>query len=175
VPQTKSRSRRKQPQAKLTVLESKLGEVIGLAMAAKETTKKVEGLEGAEPFARALQKMRKEAEAAEKSGKQAARSFQGKSTAINAKARETKQKASKMMNTYLDRKSDALDGFEFITMAEAGEVGHWAALAKLNQKAKNPEIREIVERNLPVQERHLRQATTTTLKLASQEDPDEEE
>ena len=29
-----------------------------------------------------------------------------------------------MMSTYLDEDSDALDGFEFLTMAEAGEVGH---------------------------------------------------
>ena len=30
-----------------------------------------------------------------------------------------------MMSTYLGDDADALDGFEFLTMAEAGEVGHW--------------------------------------------------
>ena len=33
-----------------------------------------------------------------------------------------------MMKTYLDNDSEALDGFEFLTMAEAGEVGHWSIL-----------------------------------------------
>ena len=33
-----------------------------------------------------------------------------------------------MMKTYLGEDADALDGFEFLTMAEAGEVGHWSVL-----------------------------------------------
>ena len=40
-----------------------------------------------------------------------------------------------MMKTYLDEASDALDGFEFLTMAEAGEVGHWEILGTLNERA----------------------------------------
>ena len=32
-----------------------------------------------------------------------------------------------MMRTYLGADADGLDGFEFLTMAEAGEVGHWEA------------------------------------------------
>lgn len=38
-----------------------------------------------------------------------------------------------MMSTYLGGDSDGLDGFEFLTMAEAGEVGHWAVLDKLKE------------------------------------------
>ena len=33
-----------------------------------------------------------------------------------------------MLEIYLDADSDVLDGFEFLTMAEAGEVGHWEVL-----------------------------------------------
>ena len=40
-----------------------------------------------------------------------------------------------MMQDYLDSDSDALDGFEFLTMAEAGEVGHWEILKTLNERA----------------------------------------
>ena len=52
--------------AELTVLESKLGEVMGLAMAAQAATEKVAKLvadeEGADPeLVRALERMRKEA------------------------------------------------------------------------------------------------------------------
>ena len=48
-----------------------------------------------------------------------------------------------MMSTYLDEDSDALDGFEFLTMAEAGEVGHWLVLKKLNEKAGSAEMSEL--------------------------------
>ena len=54
----------------------------------------------------------------------------GKKTAILEKARETKSEAVEMMRTYLGNDSDDLDGFEFLTMAEAGEVGHWEILGK---------------------------------------------
>ena len=40
-----------------------------------------------------------------------------------------------MMSTYLGEDSDGLDGFEFLSMAEAGEVGHWAMLGKLSEDA----------------------------------------
>ncbi len=39
------------------------------------------------------------------------------------------------MDIYLDEESDELDGFEFLTMTEAGEAGHWAILGKVNEKA----------------------------------------
>ena len=42
--------------------------------------------------------------------------------------------------TYLGDDADGLDGFEFLTMAEAGEVGHWAVLGKLNEPAGEEEI-----------------------------------
>ena len=45
-----------------------------------------------------------------------------------------------MMSTYLGDDADDLDGFEFLTMAEAGEVGHWAILGKLNEKAGEAEV-----------------------------------
>ena len=52
-------------------------------------------------------------------------SFEGKKTAILDEARDVKGKGATMLSTYLDDDSDALDGFEFLTMAEAAEVGHW--------------------------------------------------
>jgi hypothetical protein len=40
-----------------------------------------------------------------------------------------------MMSTYLGDDADALDGFEYLTMAEAGEVGHWSLLGKISEQA----------------------------------------
>ena len=35
-----------------------------------------------------------------------------------------------MRETCLAGEDDPLDGFEFLTMAEAGDVGHWAGQAQ---------------------------------------------
>ena len=69
--------------------------------------------------------------------------FDGKKTAILEAARETKQEATEMMETYLEGEDDALDGFEFLTMAEAGEVGHWAIVKKLNERAGIASVKEL--------------------------------
>src|SRR5215218_1389650 len=135
--------------AELTTLEEKLAEVIGLAKAAQEATQKVEGMVENE----------------------VADHRDGKKTAILEKAQETKNEAAEMMSTYLGADSDDLDGFEFLTMAEAGEVGHWEILGKLNEKAGEEEIQELVTWALPIQERHLKEAREGSLALAAEEDP----
>ena len=76
-----------------------------------------------------------------------------------------------MMDIYLAEGSDDLDGFEFLTMAEAGEVGHWEILGRLGEKAGEPEVTDLVSWALPIQERHLSQVREASLKLAGEEDP----
>lgn len=44
------------------------------------------------------------------------------------------------MNTYLDDSSDALDGFELLTMAEGGEVGHWKVLREMAAEGRNAQL-----------------------------------
>jgi hypothetical protein len=161
--------------AELTTLETKLAEVIGLAMAAQGATQKVERLvEKAryDDLAGRLRLMREEASEAEERGTEIAGRFEGKKTAILAEARSVK-KATEMMSDYLERDSDALDGFEFLTMAEAGEVGHWAVLGELNKKARNRDVRELVLWQLPIQRRHFKAAQEALLILAREEDPNE--
>ena len=75
-----------------------------------------------------------------------------------------------MMKTYLERTSDDLDGFEFLTMAEAGEVGHWGVLQELNKQARHPGVRELVKVQLPIQKRHLKDVLAGSLQLAAKED-----
>ena len=117
--------------AELTNLEEKLAEVTGLAMAAEAAGGKVTKFteEQDESLVATLQKMAKEAAETVERCEQVAGTFEGKKTAILDEAREVKKKAAEMMSTYLDKDADALDGFEFLTMAEAAEVGHWSVLA----------------------------------------------
>ena len=139
--------------ADLTTLEEKLAEVTGLAGAAQEATKKVESLLNGSSLADSLRQMREEAEETESRCVDLAEQREGKKTAILEKAQETKNEATEMMRTYLGEDSDELDGFEFLTMAEAGEVGHWAILGKLNEVAGEDEVQELVDWALPIQER----------------------
>jgi hypothetical protein len=157
--------------AELTTLEEKLAEVTGLAKAAQEATQKVEGLVEDEDLVQQLRRMREEAEETERRCTEVAEHRNGKKTAILEKAQETKNEAAEMMSTYLGSDADDLDGFEFLTMAEAGEVGHWEILGKLNEKAGEAELKELVEWALPIQERHLRDVRHGSLTLAEEEDP----
>jgi hypothetical protein len=164
-----SRNGRRQA-TQLTNLETKLGEVIGLAMAAQTATDKIAKLAGDRELKRQLMTMKSEASQAEKGGTEVAGTFSGKKGAIMKEAREVKQKASKMMSTYLDRSADGLDGFEFLTMAEAAEVGHWSVLDQLNRQARHPGVRELTRVQLPIQRRHLKVAMAGSLRLAAKED-----
>jgi hypothetical protein len=114
--------------AELTTLEEKLGEVTGLAMAAQGATEKVSGLVQDNELRETLDRMNAEAKETEERCTQLADELDGKKTAVLDKARETKQEATEMMKTYLGSDAEGLDGFEFLTMAEAGEVGHWEVL-----------------------------------------------
>ena len=162
--------------AELTNLESKLGEVIGLAMAAQGATEKVSKLveqEGDQELVEVLGRMQQEAAETEQRCLERAEEFDGKKTAIQEKAREVKREATEMMKTYLGDDADALDGFEFLTMAEAGEVGHWEILKTLNERARNSGVQSLVEWGIPIQQRHLDTVRQGSLKLAAEEDPNE--
>jgi hypothetical protein len=160
--------------AELTNLESKLGEVLGLAMAAQAATQKVQKLEGlTSDLEERLVQMHDEAKETEERATEVAGEFDGKKTAILDEARDVKQKATEMMSTYLESASDALDGFEFLTMAEAGEVGHWEILATLTERARKANVQELCSWAIPIQQRHFEDVRKGSLKLAAEEDPNE--
>jgi hypothetical protein len=162
--------------ATLTKLESKLAEVLGLAMAAQDAVKQVRGMLGSEHEALAakLEQAGEEARETQERCTALAGSFDGKKTAIVEEARSVKQEATEMREAYLGGEDDPLDGFEFLTMAEAGEVGHWSIVAKLNEKAGIGELQTLCDWALPIQQRHLQEVLDGSLKLAAGEDPTEE-
>ena len=154
---------------------TELGEVTGLAMAAQAATEKVLALakaEGESDLEQQLKRMQDEAAETESRCTDLAGEFEGKKTTILEEARSTKAKGAEMMKTYLDSESDSLDGFEFLTMAEAGEVGHWSVLRAMSSAA-HPRVVELVELALPIQQRHLKAVLAASVGLAADEDPDE--
>src|SRR3954451_20380799 len=161
--------------AELSNLESKLGEVLGLAQAAKGATDTVKGMFDGESsqLVASLDRMHEEAAETEERCTEVVSSFDGKKTAILEKAREVKGEATEMMKTYLSGEDDPLDGFEFLTMAEAGEVGHWRIVRTLNERARFAAVAELADWAIPIQERHFQAVVDGSLKLAAAEDPNE--
>ena len=75
--------------AELTQLESKLGEVMGLAQAAQEATAKVIKMVDDDEVAGLLRRMRQEAAETKKRCRPVAGERKGKKSAIQEKAKET--------------------------------------------------------------------------------------
>ena len=155
--------------AELTPLDEKLGEVLGLAQAAQEATSKVAGMEGADDFRQTLEQMRDEAAETERRTDELVDSLEGRKTAIREKASETKSEAAEMMKTYLSGEEEALDGFEFLTMAEAGELGHWEIVQRISQTVSDEDATELAEWAVQVQRRHFETVRESSLELAEAE------
>jgi hypothetical protein len=163
--------------APITQLESKLAEVLGLAQAAQQATRKVARLaKGDKELVAILDRMRDEAKETEKRCKAVAEKRDGKKTAINKKARETKAEAGEMLKAYLGGEdADALDGLEFLIMAEAGELGHWEIVKTMAAKARDRNVVKLADWATPIQRGHFDTVRESSLRLAQDEDPNEPE
>lgn len=160
--------------ATLTKLESKIAEVLGLAMAGQDAVDTVSDLldDDAHPLSETLERMRLEARETQKRVTEIAGTFDRKKTAILAAAKETKAEAVDMMDTYLEGEDAALDGFEFLTMAEAGEVGHWLVVTAMAKTAGNAQVGALADWALAIQQRHFQDVLDASVQLAGAEDPD---
>ena len=161
--------------ATLTKLESKIAEVMGLAMASQEAVDTVSDLldDDGHPLTEKLARMRLEARETQKRCTEVAGTFDRKKTAIVAAAKETKAEAVEMMETYLEGEEDALDGFEFLTMAEAGEVGHWLVVTAMAKTAGNAQVAALADWAIAIQQRHFQDVLDASVQLAGDEDPEE--
>ena len=159
--------------AEISTTEEKLAEVTGLAQAAQGAIEKVAPMIDDGELSASLERMKREAQETEERCVSLIDRRDGRKTAILEKARETKQEATEMMETYLGDDSDGLDGLEFMTMAEAGEVGHWEILGQLSRKGQEKELLELAEWAIPIQARHLTEVRSGSLTLASSQDPHE--
>jgi flagellar hook-basal body complex protein FliE len=155
--------------AELTPLDEKIGEVLGLAKAAQGATSKVAKMEGADEFRSKLEEMNEQAAETQKRTEELIESFEGRKTAIQEKAQETKSEAEQMMQTYLEGEEEALDGFEFLTMAEAGELGHWEIVQRMSQTTGESQVAELADWAVDVQRRHFETVRESSLALAESE------
>ena len=155
--------------ADLTPLDEKLGEVLGLAQAAQIATDTVGKLVGADDFADDLARMRAQAEETEQRTDTLVDSLEGRKTAIREKARETKSEAAEMMRTYLSGEEEALDGFEFLSMTEAGELCHWEIVGEMAAKTGDGQAKLLADWAVPLQRQHIETVRSAALRLAAEE------
>jgi hypothetical protein len=155
--------------ADLTPLDEKLAEVLGLAQAAQAATKQVAGMEDAEQFADALGRMSEEAAETERRTDALVDGLDGRKTAIREMARETKSEATQMMKTYLEGEEEALDGFEWLSMAEAGELCHWEIVETMAERLGEAEAHALATWAVGVQREHVGVVRKAALELAAAE------
>src|SRR4051794_6662034 len=154
--------------ADLTSLEEKLGEVLGLAQAAQTATDTVSRMEGADAFRDDLDAMHRQAQETERRTDSLVDGLDGRKTAIREKARETKSEAGEMMKTYLSGEEEVLDGFEFLRMAEAGELCHWEIVNEMAGRMGDQAAGQLAQWAVPIQRGHIETVRRAALKLAAQ-------
>jgi glucuronate isomerase len=155
--------------AELSSLDEKLAEVLGLAQAAQVATETVSKMEDAEDFAEQLQRMGEEAAETERRTDALIDTLEGRKTAIREMGRETKSEGVDMMKTYLADEEEALDGFEFLSMAEAGELCHWEIVETMSEKLGETAVHELARWAVGVQREHVATVREASLKLAADE------
>lgn len=155
-------------------LQEKLGEALGLEMAAQKAVEELGSkglLNGMLPI---LEKMQSQAGKHQSKLEELVQNLasgeeQLDPTKVQQVAQETAQKCSSMMQTYLGADPDSSEAIEFLCLAEGGEVTHYEVLAamskKLNSKIKNTrKLSTAVNSVLREEKRHLALCT----KLAKQ-------
>jgi hypothetical protein len=160
--------------AALTRLEDKIGEVIGLAMASQVATGLVVELtrELDPDLAERLEEMKDEAAETEGRATELADTFAGAKPAILERARGVRAKSIAQLTAYLDTDSDALDGFEFLTMAVAAEVAHWSVLTQFNVRLEDEDLADLIAWAMPMQMAHLQLVLEGSRELAAEFDPE---
>jgi rubrerythrin len=142
------------------MIQEKIGEALGLEKAAQKAVEELDsrGLLESE-HTKKLAKMREEASDQEEEMqllvKELAESDGLDASAIEEKAEETAEKASKIMETYLGEDPDTQEALEFLCLAEGGEVTHYEVLASVAKDVKNKKFGTKVRAILQEEKRHL--------------------
>jgi hypothetical protein len=159
---------------KIEKFEQKLGECLGLEMAAQKAVQELSsmGLLDKRGMLSKLKNMQKEAGNHQSKLEQLVQKLSGSldSATIQEAAQETEQKASEMMKTYLGQDPDSSEAIEFLCLAEGGEVTHYEVLAAIAKKVKlnkNKQIFTTLNSILRQEQKHLKLCTTLAKEVAA--------
>ena len=151
------------------IIEQKIGEAIGLEIAAQKSVDELvsKGLLKAE-HEKKLRPMQEEANTQQNEMKALVKEIAEDEgfdiENINSVSKETAQKASKIMETYLGEEPDTQEALEFLCLAEGAEVTHYEVLTSVTKEVKNRKFGTKVRDILKEEHNHLEMCT----KLAKQ-------
>ena len=157
----------------LTVLQQKLAEAHGLAIAAAAVTRTVEARIEDADLRRELRSMRDDAEETRQRCLRVERAAAGGASRRAARARDLERtrrppissgRGSRPVRTRSARGASS-------TMGEAGEVAAWTAVAALAMRGDDGDVAELAAWALPVQKRHLETALDAIAPLSTTFDP----
>lgn len=155
----------------LTVLQQKLAEVHGLALAATVVTEKVEERTEDPALRRELESLRADAEETRARCVLVERVLPEEAfDEVRAHAVSTHETSADLVGAWFKAGTDPLRAWTFLAMGEAAEVAMWSALAALAGNAGEPNVAELVEWGLPVQRRHLSIALDGVVAVAAATD-----
>jgi ferritin-like protein len=144
-------------------LEQRLGEVLGLEMAAQKAVEELsaKGLLEEAGIEAQVEGMKQEANNHQKKIEQLVENLSKSegldSQSVQESAKETQQKASQMMHIYLGEDPDSSEALDFLSLAEGGEVIHYEALNTMAQGIKNTQVTDTVQSILEEEKKHLMQ------------------
>jgi ferritin-like metal-binding protein YciE len=149
------------------MIEEKIGEVLGLEMAAQKAVEQLvsKGLLDKKGIKQQVEEIRKEAhnhqtqieELCEKMSSTSSKEQKIDPENVKSIAEETEQKASQMMQIYLGDDADTSEALEFLCIAEGGEVTHYEVLDAMVKDVKDTEFRDKVKSILNEEKEHLQE------------------
>jgi ferritin-like metal-binding protein YciE len=151
------------------LIEQKIGEAIGLEIAAQKSVDELvsKGLLKGE-HEKKLRPMQEEANTQQNEMKSLVKEIAEEEgfdiENINSVSNETALKASKIMETYLGEEPDTQEALEFLCLAEGAEVTHYEVLASVAKEVKSRKFGTKVRDILKEEQNHLEMCT----KLAKQ-------
>ena len=156
------------------MLEEKIGEAIGLELAAQKAVKELT-LKGLLPghglIKNKMEGMRKEANNHQTEMEDLVKKLSDSdgldAVKIQEIAQETEQKATKIMETYLGEDPDSQEALEFLCLAERAEVTHYEVLSAMTKGIRNKQFPVKVKSILNQEKKHLLLCTQLAKKNAS--------
>jgi hypothetical protein len=155
----------------LTVLQEKLAEAHGLAIAAAVVVGRVEERTLELELRRRLWTMQEDA-AEVRARCLAVEKHLGLEEELLARATTTREHAADLAAVWFKAGTSPLRAWSFLAMGEAGEVATWAALEALAARADADGVAELAAWGLPLQRRHLELALDGAALLAREADPE---
>lgn len=151
----------------LTVLQQKLAEAHGLAIAAAAVTRKVEELVDDPELVQLLHALHRDAEETRSRCVLVEQDLgEELATELLQHANSTRHRGADLVGAWFKAGTDPLAAWSFLAMGEAGEVATWSAVASLAARSDDPTAIELAAWGLPLQERHLELALAASVRLA---------